>query len=236
MNNKSEKAPITSIKQWNVDERPREKLRDMGKNVLTDAELIAILIATGTKKKSAIDVAKDLLTLANNSLSVLARMSIPDLCKVSGIGPAKAITIIAALEFAVRKNMSDLVLTPKITDSKAAYNIMKGKLTDLNYEEFWIITCNTRIEIINTHRISDGGTSATIVDAKRVFKLALENNASNIFLIHNHPSGSLIPSEADIQLTHKMKNAGNLLDIKVLDHLIISSKGYYSFSDDGKLA
>ncbi len=229
------KEDFVSIKNWSEDDRPREKLSKHGKQVLSDAELIAILLATGTKKKSAIDVAKDLLQRANGNLNTLAKMSIKELCKVEGIGPAKAITLIAALEFALRRSLSDFEKNIKISESKVAFDLMKGILQDLNYEEFWILTLNRQQELIKKHRVSDGGISATIVDPKRIFKIAIEDHASSLLIFHNHPSGNNMPSLSDDKITAKLVAAGKVLEIIVIDHIIIGHNNYFSYADQGKL-
>ena len=225
----------SSIKDWTEDEQPREKLIRHGRQVLSDAELIAILMGSGTKRKSAVDVARELMPNAQNNINVLARMSIKDLCKVSGIGPAKAVSIIAAMELSQRRNVFDQIQVKKIQSSKDAYRQLKPHLQDLNYEQFWIITVARNNSVINLHKVSDGGISGTLADPKRIFKLSLEDYASGIILAHNHPSGNLIPSSQDKKLTIKMKEAGKALEINILDHLIITQSSYLSFMDEGVL-
>lgn len=223
------------IKNLAEDEKPREKLTLKGKAALSDVELLAILLATGTVKKSAIDLAREILNKANNDLNQLARMTIKDLCTIDGIGPAKAITIIAAIELSGRKQASDTKAKAQIKSSKQAYDYIRYRLEDLPHEEFWIITLNRANNVIAEYRISEGGVAATIVDTKKIFKIALADVASSIILYHNHPSGALEPSDADIKLTKKLKEAAIVLDIMVNDHLIISNSGYYSFADAGVL-
>lgn len=225
--------PTNSIKYWNEQDRPREKLLTKGKHVLSDAELLAILISTGTKSKSAIDLARDILNLAGNNLNQLAKLTVKDLIQIDGIGEAKAITIISAIELGGRREVAEVKQKTKITSSKDGYTYFKPKLADLPYEEFWILMLNRANKIIGEAQISDGGVAGTVADPKRIFKTALDNSASSIILCHNHPSGNTNPSEADKQLTRKINEAGKLLDISVLDHLIITDNGYYSFADEG---
>jgi DNA repair protein RadC len=225
-----------SIKFWSEDDKPREKLARHGKHTLSDKELIGILIGSGIKEKSAIDVAADLLKKANYNLNQLARFNINEYCTIQGIGPAKAITIIAALELAARKELSAQVKNPIMDSSKKVFDLMKGDLQDLSYEQFWLITLSRSNALISRHKISKGGIAGTVVDPKRIYKTALEDHASGIILLHNHPSGALKPSKADRMLTQKLINAGTFLDIIVLDHLIISNQGYHSFADNGELS
>lgn len=224
-----------SIKNWADDDRPREKLAAKGRSALSNAELLAILIGSGTKQKSAVEVAREILNVANNDLNTLARLSIADLCKIDGIGPAKAISIIAAIELANRRPSSNSETPKKVTSSRDAFLHLKPLLRDKNYEEFWILTLARNNKVIKPYRVSEGGVSGTVADPKRIFKAALENNASAIILSHNHPSGNLRPSKADETLTQKIVNAGKHLDIQVLDHIIVAGDGYFSFADEGKI-
>ncbi len=221
--------PIRNLAE---DEKPREKLTLKGKAALSDVELLAILLATGTVKKSAIDLAREILNKANNDLNQLARMTIKDLCTIDGIGPAKAITIIAAIELAGRKQASDAKAKAQITSSREAYDYIRYKLEDLTHEEFWIITLNKIGNVLGEHRISEGGLTITTVDIKKIFKIALADLATSIILFHNHPSGNLNPSESDINLTKKIQESGEILDIHISDHIIIANTGYYSFVDE----
>ncbi|MBX2841907.1 MAG: DNA repair protein RadC [Flammeovirgaceae bacterium] len=224
-----------SIKQWAEEDRPREKLLLKGKSVLTDAELIGILIGSGTRSMSAVDVGKQILRSADNNLNKLAKFSIKDLTKVKGIGEAKAITIVSALELGRRRKAEEVVEKPKITCANDAYQVIKPHLLDLQHEEFWVIILNRANRILKLEPISKGGVSGTIADPKIIFKVALENVASGLILVHNHPSGNLNPSQADIKLTEKMKQAGKFLEIPVLDHLIFTNENYYSFNDEGMM-
>lgn len=221
-----------SIKNWAEDDKPREKLTSKGRDNLSNAELLGILIGNGTRSKSAVDLARDILQIAQNDLAKLATLSIKDLCKVSGIGPAKAITIIAAIELGGRRKQA--TETPEfISSSKDAYSYFGPLLQDKQYEEFWILLLKQNNAIIGAHKISEGGMTGTVADHKRIFKVALENYAAHIILCHNHPSGSLKPSAADLKLTQKLVSAGKHLDLGILDHVIISHKGFYSFADAG---
>jgi DNA repair protein RadC len=221
--------PITN---WSEDDRPREKLMLKGKSVLSDAELIAILIGSGSRNESAVDLSKRILASADN-LNVLGKMSISQLMNFKGIGEAKAITIIAALELGRRRRVEDAVELIKITSSKRVFEIMQPIIGELPHEEFWVLFLNNSNKVISKSQLSKGGISGTIVDVRLVFKLALENGATGLILCHNHPSGNLQPSDADRKITKKIIQAGDSLDVKVLDHLIITETKYYSFVDEG---
>lgn len=223
------------ISQLAIDDRPREKLLQKGLASLSDAELIAILIGSGTQDLNAIDLSKLILASANNNLNDLARLQISDLVKFRGIGEAKAINIVSALEIGRRRKESQFSKKEKVTSSSEAYKIIKPALLDLRHEEFWIILLNRANTVIKKSQISHGGVSGTLVDSKIIFKEALDNLASNIILIHNHPSGNLQPSLADKKLTKKLQGAGKLLDIPVIDHIIFTDNGYFSFADEGLL-
>ncbi|MCU0397523.1 MAG: DNA repair protein RadC [Cyclobacteriaceae bacterium] len=227
------KSEFLNIKSWAEEDRPREKLLLKGTSALTDAELIAILIGTGTTSLSAVDLAKNLLQHSNNSLDDLARFTVKDLMKIKGIGEAKAITIISALELGRRRKEINTTERPKINGSKDAYELVKGDLMDLPHEEFWVIMLNRANRLLKKHQISLGGVHGTVADPKIIFKTALESLASGIIVAHNHPSGNLTPSQQDIDLTKKLKEAGKLLEIQLLDHVIIASKNYFSFADEG---
>lgn len=224
-----------SIKAWAENDRPREKLMLKGKAALSDAELIAILIGSGTKDKSAVELAKEILLGAENKLKELGRFSIHQLTKYKGIGPAKAVSIVAALELGRRRRGEEALVRKKITSSRNAFEVMQPILGDLNHEEFWVIYMNNSNKILHKEQLSKGGMTGTLVDPRKVYKLALENGATCLILAHNHPSGSLKPSQADKSLTQKLKTAGESLDIKVLDHVIITQNAYFSFADEGLL-
>ena len=221
--------PITN---WSEDDRPREKLMLKGKEALSNAELIAILIGSGSRNESAVNLSKRILA-ATDSLNALGKMSIPQLINFKGIGEAKAIAIIAALELGRRRRAEDSVELVKITSSKIAFEIMQPIIGELSHEEFWVIFLNNSNKVISKAQLSKGGITGTIVDVRLVYKLALENGATGLILCHNHPSGNSKPSEADKEITMKLKLAGDSLDVKVLDHLIITETKYYSFVDEG---
>lgn len=230
-----ETSQLLTIKSWAAEDRPREKLFLKGKSTLSDAELLAILLGTGTSKLSAVDLAKNVLQGAGNNLHELARLSAKDLMKVKGIGEAKAITIIAALELGRRRKELETHEKPKLTTSRDVFEYLKADLLDIQHEEFWIVLVNRANRIIKKRQISQGGVAGTIADPKIIFKIALEELASGIVLAHNHPSGNLTASQADIALTKKLKEAGKLLEIQVLDHVIIAGQKYFSFADEAIL-
>lgn len=223
------------ILSWAEEDRPREKLLLKGRTTLTDAELLGILIGSGTRALSAVDVCRLILQGSENDLNQLAKLSVKDLQQFKGIGEAKAITIVAALELGRRRKETPVVKRPKITSSQDAYDAIKPELWDLPHEEFWLLLLNRANQVVRKERCSTGGVAGTVTDPKIIFKAALQHLASSIILVHNHPSGNLKPSEADLRLTKKLKEAGALLDIPVLDHLIFADGGYYSFADEGIL-
>jgi DNA repair protein RadC len=222
-----------SISNWSEDDRPREKLMSKGKGVLSDAELIAILIGSGSRNESAVDLSKKILASVNNNLNALGKLSLAQLIQFKGIGEAKAISIIAALELGRRRRAEDAVDLVKITSSKAIFELMQPIVGELPHEEFWIVYLNNSNKVISKAQLSKGGITGTLVDVRIVFKTALEMGATALILCHNHPSGTLIPSDADKQITKKLKLAGDSLEIKVLDHVIITETNYYSFVDEG---
>lgn len=224
-----------NIKDWAQEDRPREKLLSKGKSVLSDSELIGILIGSGTNSMSAVDLSKLILGNVDNNLNQLARLSVKDLVKFKGIGEAKAVSIVAALELGRRRKESELLIKPKITGPKDIYDLLKPDLLDLQHEEFWIVLLNRSNVVIKKHPVSRGGVSGTVADPKIIFKAALEELASGIILVHNHPSGNLKPSQADINLTKKLKQAGLALEIPVLDHLIFCDHNFFSFADEAIL-
>lgn len=224
-----------NIKSWAEEDRPREKLLLKSKAALSDAELIGILIGSGTASMSAVDVAKQILNHTNNDLNYLAKLSVKDLMKFKGIGEAKAISIVSAMELGRRRKDTATVQKPKITCSEDVYHAMKPELLDLGHEEFWVLLLNRSNMVIKKQLVSSGGVTGTVADPKIIFKYALEELACGIILIHNHPSGNLKPSQADINLTKKMKEAGRLLEIPVLDHLIFTDNSYFSFADENLL-
>ncbi|OXB07522.1 RadC family protein [Flavobacterium pectinovorum] len=222
--------PITN---WAEDDRPREKLMLKGKEALSNAELIAILIGSGSRNESAVALSKRILASVDN-LNMLGKMSISQLMNFKGIGEAKAITIVSALELGRRQRSEDaLQFKNKITSSKVVFEIMQPIIGELPHEEFWVLFLNNSNKVISKSQLSKGGITGTIVDVRLVFKLALESGATGLILCHNHPSGNLNPSDADKEITMKLKLAGDSLDVKVLDHLIITETKYYSFVDEG---
>lgn len=221
-----------AIKNWSEDDKPREKLMLKGKVALSDAELMAILIGSGSRNESAVALSQRILANAGN-LNSLGKVSISQLMQFKGIGEAKAITIIAALELGRRRRVEDTVELSKIISSKNAFEIMQPIIGELSHEEFWVLFLNNSNKVISKSQLSKGGIAGTVVDIRLVFKLALENGATGLILCHNHPSGNLKPSDADKQITKKIKTAGEILDVKILDHLIITETKYYSFVDEG---
>lgn len=224
-----------SIKAWAEEDRPREKLVIRGKQNVSDAELIAILLGTGNRNETAVTLAQRILNQYKNNLHTLGKLNVSDLIQFKGIGEAKAVTLIAALELGRRRQLSEIHDRPFVKSSSDAYQIIAPHICDLNYEEFWVVLLNRANKVIHKKRISSGGTSGTVVDAKIIFKIALEKLASSIILYHNHPSGNLRPSSCDLELTRKIKSGGKLLDISILDHIIVGDSGYYSFADEGTL-
>lgn len=227
--------PKLSIKSWAEDDRPREKLAQKGRDVLTNAELMGILIGSGTREESAIDLSKRILGAIDNDLNKLGQMTLSDLMKFRGIGEAKAIAIVAALELGRRRKATDVAKIARVVGSKDAYDLLYPYLSDLNHEQFYVILLNRNNRLIEAVRISQGGISGTVADVRLIFKSAIERLASSIIVAHNHPSGNLQPSQADIKLTRNLKEAGKLLEISVLDHLIIADQDYYSFADEGMM-
>lgn len=224
-----------NILNWAEEDRPREKLQIKGKSVLSDAELIAILIGSGSQALSAVDLSKHILTSVGNDLNSLAKLSVNELTKFKGIGAAKAITIISALELGRRRKNSQSDARKQIRSSKDIYELMAPELMDQPVEQFWVVILNRSNTVICKKLVSLGGVSGTLVDPKIIFKSALENLASSIILVHNHPSGNLKASQADLNLTEKMKSAGSFLEIPVIDHIIFTDNGYLSFADNAIL-
>lgn len=224
-----------SIKSWAEEDRPREKLITQGRRSLTDAELLAILIRSGSTTDSAVELCKQILHTCDNDLNKLSRISVRELSSLKGMGQAKAMSIIAALELGRRRRDVPPSESTQVTTSIEVYEAINAKFKDLNHEEFWIVLLNRANRIKSLHLISKGGQAGTIADPKIIFNIALENHAASIILAHNHPSGNLAPSRADIELTKKLRAGGQFLDLPVLDHLIITDHGFMSFADDGLL-
>ncbi|MBL0343577.1 MAG: DNA repair protein RadC [Bacteroidetes bacterium] len=226
---------ISSIKAWAEADRPREKMINQGRHTLTDSELLAILLRSGSGSESAVELSRRILQSVQNDLTRLSRLTVNELSKFKGMGNVKSITIIAALELGRRRRLAEGTKNTKISSSTDAAELFLPDLSDLLYEEFWILLLNRANHIISKIQISKGGVTGTVVDPKLIFKAAVESTASGIILFHNHPSGNKQPSDADISLTKKLREAGNLLDIQVLDHIIIAGNSFYSFADEGRL-
>ena len=224
-----------SIKNWAEDDKPREKLMLKGKSALSDAELLAILIGSGNRNESAVDLSKRILAHVQNNLNALGKLSLKQLMEFKGIGEAKAISIIAATELGRRRREEEVQELIKINSSRVIFNVMQPIIGELAHEEFWVLYLNNANKIIHKAQLSKGGITGTVVDIRLVLKMALEYNALSIVLTHNHPSGKLRASDSDIELTQKVKLAAKQLDMHLLDHVIITENGYYSFADQGIL-
>lgn len=228
----SEKKKL-NIKQWADEDRPREKLMNKGIQSLSDAELIAILLGSGSRELTAVELARHVLNNVENNLAQLGKRTVHELMQFKGIGEAKAITLIAAMELGRRRKLDDLTNKKKISASQDVFDIFQPILCDLPHEEFWVLFLNQSNKVIDKIKISQGGVSATIIDVRIILKHALERLASSIILCHNHPSGNLHPSEQDRSITTKLKEASKYLDISVLDHIIVTDTRFYSFLDEG---
>lgn len=222
------------IRHWSEDDRPREKLLERGAASLSDAELLAILLGSGSARESAVDLAKRILAHFTG-LNALGKSSAPQLLAFKGIGPAKAVTLLAAMELTKRRKSESVPELTKITSSASVFSLMQPVLGELPHEEFWILYLNNSNKIIAKAQLSKGGITGTVVDVRLLYKNAIGHGATGIILCHNHPSGALSPSQADRDITKKIKSAGEHLDIKLLDHLIITEEHYYSFADEGIL-
>ena len=226
---------ISSIKSWAEDDRPREKLLLKGKSALSDAELIAVLIGSGSRNESAVTLSKRILASIDNNLNKLGKLLVSDFIKFKGIGNAKAISIITALELGRRRRLEEALEIPKITSSTAVFNMMQPLIGELQHEEFWVIYLNNSNKVLFKQQLSKGGLTGTLVDVRLLYKKAIELYATALILCHNHPSGKLQASNADKLITNKLKLAGETLDIKVLDHIIITENAYFSFADENIL-
>ncbi|HRE78275.1 MAG TPA: DNA repair protein RadC [Flavobacterium sp.] len=224
-----------SIKNWAEDDKPREKLMLKGKSALSDAELLAIIIGSGNRNESAVDLSKRILAHVQNNLNALGKLSLKQLIEFKGIGEAKAISIIAATELGRRRREEEVPELIKINSSRVIFNVMQPIIGELPHEEFWVLYLNNANKIIHKAQLSKGGITGTVVDIRLVLKMALEHNALSIVLTHNHPSGKLIASDSDIELTQKVKLAVKQLDMNLIDHVIITENGYFSFADQGIL-
>jgi len=221
-----------SIRNWALEDRPREKMLHKGIQSLSDSELLALLIGSGTRKASAVELARQVLRMAGNSLDKLGKYSVSDLKKLKGIGQARAISIMAALELGRRRRLSETPDEMKITGSADAYAMIGPVLSDLPHEEFWVLLLNRSNRVIEKLKISQGGITGTVTDIRMILKMALDNLATALILCHNHPSGNLQPSDADLSITRRIKESAALMDISLLDHLIIAGKSYFSLADE----
>ena len=226
---------IKKIKSWAEDDRPREKLMLKGKSALSDAELLAIIMGSGNKEETAVDLAKRILNDVNNNWHELSRLSLAQLKSYKGIGEAKAISILTVLEIGNRKSLQFALEKPKVTNSTQVFELLRPYLADLNIEEFWVIFLNQANKVIAIEPVSTGGISFTLADPRLIFRNALEKFATAVIVAHNHPSGNPKPSSQDIKLTKKLVECGQILDIAVLDHLIVTQKEYYSFKDENQM-
>ncbi len=222
-----------TIKTWALDDRPREKLIEKGQQSLSDAELIAILIGSGNQEETAVDLSKRILASVDNRIQDLAKLTINQLMQFRGIGEAKAVSIITALELGKRRQTELAKVRKTVTSSQDVYELMEPLLRDLAHEEFWVLYLNNSNKVLLKEQISKGGITATLVDIRLLYKRALELSAVGLILCHNHPSGKIQPSQSDKNLTEKINGAGASLDIKLLDHLIVTEKSYFSFADEG---
>ncbi len=230
-----EKTTHLAIRQWADDDRPREKLLSKGKATLSNAELLALLIGNGTRNMSAVELSQEILKLVQNDIVALGKLSEKDLMQVRGIGPAKAVTIAAAMELGRRRRAYESIVADRLTKPREIYEYFNPEFENLNHEEFWIILLRRNLSVIKKERISVGGLHGTVVDITKIMKQAIEGEASSIILAHNHPSGNLNPSSQDIDLTKRIVEASKIFGISVLDHLIMTDNGFYSFSDEGQL-
>ena len=223
------------IKTWAVEDRPREKMINRGISSLTDAELIAILISSGNSNESAVELSRRIMESSHHNLHELGKLNCDELKRFRGIGPAKAITLLAAMEIGRRRNQSEALEKDQIKGSRDASNYMRPVIGDLSYEEFWVIFLNRHNKVIEKQKLSQGGMTGTVIDVRLVLKLALEKHATSLIFCHNHPSGNLEPSDADKKITRQLKEAGALMEIPVVDHLIVTQSGFFSFADEGLL-
>ena len=226
---------IQPIKNWAAEDRPREKMLEKGHEVLSDAELLAILIRSGHKEESAVDLSRHILSDVDDNLIQLSRLSVSDLMCYKGIGKAKAVSIAAALELGRRRRFAEAAQQSLIRNSTDAFEYFYMRMADIEHEQFWIMLLNPANKVIKMVKISDGGVNGTSADPKRIFRIALKNNATAMMLCHNHPSGNVLPSDRDKVLTRNLVNGGKLLEIKILDHIIVGINNYFSFADSGML-
>lgn len=229
------KKKIESIKSWAEADRPREKLMLKGRSALSDAELVAILLGSGSRNESALSLSQRILADVDNHLHELGKLSLQEMMKYKGIGEAKAITIAAALELGRRRANTEPAKKPIVGSSYQAYTLLRAHLTDIPHEEMWMLVLDRAGKVLKKVQLHIGGTGQTVVDVKMIMKTAIDHYGYGIILAHNHPSGALRPSGHDLRITEKIFEAGKLLDVKLLDHLIITDGGFYSFKDEGRL-
>ncbi len=225
-----------NLKTWSVEERPREKVIANGVQYLSDSELLAILLGSGTRNMTAVELARQILLKSANSLHELGKQNISDLVGFKGIGPAKAITLLAAMELGRRRSATQQTERIPVKSSETVFNLFHPILGDLDHEEFWLLMLNRANRVLGKFKVSQGGLSGTVIDTRIILKKALDNLASSIVVCHNHPSGNNQPSDADVKITEKLKKAAEMLEIKLLDHVIIADKSYFSFADEGLIA
>jgi DNA repair protein RadC len=226
---------IKSIKMWSPDDRPREKLLSKGTVALSDAELLALLIGTGTRDESAVDIARKILKSIDNDLQALGKLGLKDFTQFHGMGEAKSVVLLAALELGKRRRAGEFKQGTKVRSSREVYERFLEYMSHLKHEEFWVMCLSRAQQVISVNKIGEGGLSATIADPKKVFRVALENNAACIIVAHNHPSGNLQPSPEDNKLTNRLRENGSMMDCPLLDHLVVTDNGYYSYADEGTL-
>jgi DNA repair protein RadC len=227
--------PSNSIKLWSPDDRPREKLLEKGAHSLSDAELMAILIGSGNRNETSVELARRILSSVGNNLDQLGKLNLSDLKQFKGMGDVKSLILLAAMELGKRRRSTEVKAKARITCSADAYERFLEPMSDLMHEEFWLICTNRAQQVLATRKVSEGGLSATVADPKKIFRIALEHNASSIIVGHNHPSGEVKPSTQDDQLTWRLRNAGKMLDCALLDHIIVTNHSYYSYADEVRL-
>jgi DNA repair protein RadC len=224
-----------SIKSWSPDDRPREKLLNKGAMALSDAELLSILIGTGTREHSAVDIARKILISVNHDLYALGKLGLHDFKRFHGMGEAKSVTLLAAIELGKRRRAMEFKRDNCVRNSREVYERFLEHMSNLKHEEFWVMCLSRSQQVISVNKIGEGGLSATVADPKKVFRIALENNAACIIVAHNHPSGNLQPSQEDNKLTNRLRENGSMMDCPLLDHLVVTDHGYYSYADEGTL-
>jgi len=222
-----------TIKDWSVEDRPREKLLNIGIQSLSNAELIALLLGSGTKNQNAVEIARNVLAHVKNDLHALGKMQFEELVKIKGIGNAKAITLLAAIEIGIRKANSNSGEKVIIRNSKTAYDVLYPLIGELDHEEFWIVILNRAHKVLQSQKISQGGLTGTVIDTRMILKHAIDKKATSLIIAHNHPSGNKVPSEADLNITKKIKASAKIMDIALIDHIILAGTNYYSFADEG---